>query len=213
MAKAAGYLSKANGEESDQGPVRGNRYGVSSWSRAPGWACIGRYEMSVMGHMIKDVSDYFTHLYGHVYAKRTKLKKAMEDTPREDKKTRSRIGATLAKVRSAISRLPAIASPYQIVIKGADRAREFWKWATTDKPVEGGDWLPAKDAGDSWNPDQPKPEGLHLKEFQNRLFHRKAGRRWAGMPLAVYKDWIEPEADRSSWRQGWFEYQGLGGAA
>ena len=44
MAKAAGYMTKAEGR-TDQGTVRGNRYGISKPSRASEWLQVGRYEL------------------------------------------------------------------------------------------------------------------------------------------------------------------------
>lgn len=41
LLKAVGYLAK--GSASDQGKIRGNRYGISASARAPKWECIGEF--------------------------------------------------------------------------------------------------------------------------------------------------------------------------
>lgn len=212
LAKAAGYLSKANGE-SDQGPVKGNRYGISRDSRAPEWECKGRYELGIMGHLIADTHDYFSALYGSVFAKRKALKTALDDTPKADKKTRHKIGSALAKVRGALNRLPAIASKYQILIKSTDRAKEFLKWARSTDAQPGNNWLPPKAAGDTWNRKQPKPIGNWLKEFQFRMHCVRATRRFLGMPLKVYESCFKREAARAGEREtilnDWIQYEGF----
>lgn len=41
LLKAVGYLTK--GDSSDQGEIKGNRYGISASARAPKWECIGEF--------------------------------------------------------------------------------------------------------------------------------------------------------------------------
>jgi len=215
LAKAAGYLSKANGE-SEQGPVKGNRYGISRDSRAPDWVQVGRYEMGIMGSLIADTHDYFSALYGGHFAKRARLKKALDETPKQNKKQRFRIGKALGKVRKALNRLPAIASKYQLMIKGKERFEEFRAWATSEETQPGNDWLPPKAEGDAWHPEKPRPDSNWYKEFQLRMFAKRAGRRFWGMPLSVYKqcieraeDWEQGQAKQSEIFNSWVQYQGV----
>lgn len=53
LLKAVGYLTKGN--SSDQGEIRGNRYGISSSARAPKWQCIGEFYadnfLAILGEM------------------------------------------------------------------------------------------------------------------------------------------------------------------
>ncbi|WP_299203331.1 hypothetical protein [uncultured Amphritea sp.] len=212
LAKAAGYLSKANGE-SDQGPVKGNRYGISRDSRAPEWVQVGRYEMGIMGSLIADTHDYFSALYGGHFAKRAQLKKALDATPKANKKQRFKIGQTLGKVRKALNRLPAIASKYQLMIKGKERFEEFKAWATSQEMQPGNTWLPPKAEGDAWSPENPRPDSNWFKEFQFRMFAKRAARRFWGMPLSVYRQCIELVGDREQEQyeifNSWVQYGGL----
>lgn len=53
LLKAVGYLTK--GSASEQGEIRGNRYGISSSARAPKWQCIGEFYadnfLAILGEM------------------------------------------------------------------------------------------------------------------------------------------------------------------
>lgn len=213
MAKAAGYISKSQGD-SEQGPVKGNRYGISTRSRAPEWVCAGRYELGIMGSLIADTHDYFTALYGGHFAKRKQLKTALDEVPKNHKGMRQRIGRTLEKVRSALNRLPAVASKYQLLIKSTKRFEEFKAWATGREQFGGNDWLPPKARGDAWNPDEPKPDGNWFKEFKFRMHCERANRRFMGIPLGIYNDCYRRELQRHRDRQDslfdWLSYENLG---
>lgn len=209
MAKAAGYLSKANGAD-DQGPVKGNRYGISSESRAPDWVQVGRYEAAHMGHLIKDVHDYFGHLYGHLFGKRKQLNKALEETPKTDKPKRHAIGKALAKVRQKCNELPAVAGKFQLMIKGREKFNEFVNWASSDKAEKPSEWLPAKDENEGWDGHAPRPDSNWFKEYRFRLFNRKAGRRWAGLTVKHYQKWEEPEREEGPGLFDWLIYEKWG---
>lgn len=220
MAKAAGYLSKAQGED-DQGPVRGNRYGISKCARAPEWCCLGKYPMHVMGHLITDVHDYFTSSYGHVFAGRKNLN-ANNDSLRQQLKAastkdekkgilavRQAVGGALQKVRNQLNELPAIASKYQLIIKSEAAFVEFMTWAKSEYTMKESSWLPAKDGADQWRPWEERPEAGWKHEFDLRLHARKAARRWRGLAISLYEKWIneEPESDVSNILTGWEEFQ------
>lgn len=214
IAKAAGYLSKAAGEEHDQGPVRGNRYGIGAFSRAPLWCCVGRYELGIMGHLIADVHDYFSHLYGKDFAKRRQIKEQLETTPKEKRGLRRAIGYRLEKVRDKLNALPAVASKFQLLVKSRDHAREFWHWAAGKK--ESAEWLPEKPKADSWSPDAPRPEGRWYHEFMKSMWCRRSGRRWLGITPRIYQKFFneEPPPDdrpeKSGFWRDWFNYESLG---
>lgn len=212
MAKAAGYLSKANGAD-DQGPVKGNRYGISSESRAPEWVQVGRYEAAHMGHLIKDVHDYFGHLYGHLFGKRKQLNKALEETPKTDKPKRHAIGKALAKVRQKCNELPAVAGKFQLMVKGREKFNEFIQWASSNKAEKPSEWLPAKDEHEGWDGHAPRPDSNWLKEYRFRLFNRKAGRRWAGLTVKHYQKWEEPEREKGPGLFDWLIYEKWGMSA
>ena len=214
MAKAAGYISKSQGDNK-QGPVKGNRYGISTRSRAPEWVCAGRYELGIMGSLIADTHDYFTALYGGHFARRKQLKTALDDVPKNHKGMRQRIGRTLEKVRSALNRLPAVASKYQLLIKSTERFEEFKAWATGREQHNGNAWLPPKAQGDAWNPAEQKPDGNWFKEFKFRMHCERVNRRFMGIPLGIYTDDYNAEERRKTKQAAalslddWLSYSGL----
>lgn len=220
MAKAAGYLSKANGE-SDQGPVRGNRYGISQLSRAPDWACIGRYPLHIMGHLIKDVHDYFTACYGQQFAKRkqlnekstalrSELKAATDENQKKQiKGVRQRIGKALAGVRAQINELPAVASKYQLLIKSERAFFDFIMWATDKYHRPETNWLPEKGFNEAWDVKGENTKGLWATEFKFRLHARKAARRFRGLAVELYEKWVEPEKSISEIWADWSEFEKL----
>jgi len=185
MAKAAGYITKANGQ-SDQGEIRGNRYGISADARAPEWACIGKYELGIMGSLIADAHDFMSFKYGHVLREKRQLNEAL-DTMKEQHKAirdgggkvtststvqRAQIGKKLQQLRTQVNDLPIVAGKYQMLIKGKDNFEKVWAWATTGDRVGAEDWLPVIDQTETWNPDH-KPDGLWYGEFLHRTQYRR----------------------------------------
>ena len=98
MSKAAGYLTKANNQES-QGVVKGNRYGISKISRAPEWKTIERRELGIMGQLITEMHNTNTLVYGYLFEDRNRLKKALLDSKRTGKSNQYAIGSKLENVR------------------------------------------------------------------------------------------------------------------
>ena len=195
MAKAAGYMTKAQGA-TDQGEIRGNRYGISADARAPEWALVGRYELGIMGHLIADVYDFFGFKYGPKFKARRKLNGALnaaKETAKELKearqrqtpeqlKRRAKIGQKLQKVRAEINELPAVSSKYQILIKSKTAFDEFWSWATNAEKGDKCAWLPTITKDETWSPDV-RPCSLWYGEYRKRIGHRRrtfceVGAKW-----------------------------------
>ena len=196
MAKAAGYLTKAQGS-SDQGQIRGNRYGISKDARAPLWSLVGRYELGIMGHLIADVYDFFGFKYGPKFKARRKLNSALDGAKAKaaslkkegvkqspvDLKRRAKIGQKLQKVRAEINELPAISSKYQIVVKSKAAFDEFWDWATQAKKDKKCGWLPTITKDETWSPDV-RPSSLWYGEYMHRIgdrrrnFFYEVGAKW-----------------------------------
>ncbi len=196
MAKAAGYLTKAAGE-SDQGVIRGNRYGISKASRAPEWALLHRFEAGIMGSLIKDTHDYFSHLYGHHFKERKQLNEKMAETPKNSP-DRRKIGARLEKVRSVLNELPAVASKYQILLKGVGAFSQFMDWAQADCYVPDGEWLPSKDKGDKWSASDNKPVYFEkLSQSVTGYFARLKRKKWLRGTAADFEKWLDDVG-------GWF---------
>tara|TARA_R110002167_G_scaffold51814_2_gene149926 strand:+ start:3498 stop:5165 length:1668 start_codon:yes stop_codon:yes gene_type:complete len=181
MAKAAGYLTKATGA-SEQGRIRGNRYAISQPSRAPEWVCVGHYEAGIMGSLIADTHDFFSHLYGHVFAKRKKLNEQLNQAEKGSKE-RYKIGRTLEKVRTALNSLPAVVSKYQITFKAKEGLMTFLNWACDDTGAKMAAWLPVKGRGESWSDDPAdKSRTLYGHKLAAYLENQRLRRceRWRG---------------------------------
>lgn len=171
MAKAAGYLTKGQGA-TDQGIVRGNRYGISKSARAPGWSVVGIYENGILGSMVRDVYEHFTYQYGDKMAQREYLKKRLEETEKTELAApeRKRIGNALEKIRAELNgpEVPHRPSKYQIVVKGVHRFAEFCHWL---KGKMAPAWLPKPVV--TWSENQ-KPIGNWLNEYRRRMWCRQS---------------------------------------
>lgn len=224
LAKAAGYITKAQGE-SDQGPVRGNRYGISKDARATDWACIGRYPMHVMGHLIKDVHDYYTHSYGALSEGRRQLSNRAAEIRKEIKtadktelsalyKRRANVAKRLNAARDTLDGVPIIPSKYQLIINTEEAFDTFIDWAMSPESRESTAWLPEKSADEQWRPWEERPKGLWLKTYQMVLHAKKAARRWAGIDK-FYKQWTDSELVSSAvcYMSEWREFQQMRWAA
>lgn len=149
MAKAAGYLSKAQGQDT-QGIVKGNRYGISACARAPEWEKYAVQQLHIVSQLIVDVYDHLTVKHGEKFAERKRLNNALANIPKDKKSVRQRIGKKLAQVRESLNELPIRCNKYQVILKGKAAALRFFSWATNDEHDHGNDWLPEKPAGMGW---------------------------------------------------------------
>lgn len=219
MAKAAGYLTKANGE-SDQGEIRGNRYSISADSRAPDWERVSRAEMGSMGFLIADVHDYFSHKFGHVFKERKELNTRLDEIKTEQKQVkesggkvskisvseREKIGRKLAEVRKVANDLPAVAGKYQLLIKGVDRFNAFMTWATKGARNQESDWLPEIHKSEVWEPER-QTDSLWYSELKKRR-KVKYTRTWFGKLQAFYSDCVEQI--QRTFNDEYSEYAALG---
>lgn len=145
MAKAAGYLCKAQGK-SNQGTVSGNRYNISKSARAPDWVCIGRYELGRMGFLLSEASENFEDKFGHFKNQRDRLREQHKTAQGVD---RIKIGKRLEKTRQILQRMPRM-SKYQAVLKGEQQFNQFMEWANTDEAVNNHSWLPNKEENEGF---------------------------------------------------------------
>lgn len=171
MAKAAGYLCKAQGK-TDQGTIRGNRYAISASARAPDWVCVGLYELGKMGFLIAEAAENFAEKFGHVKLWRDVLKHKLSMAKHGP--TRQKIGALLEKTRAQLKRMPRL-SKYQAILKGPEQAMAFLEWARTDQAVTDHAWLPDKPSGCGFA--HNKGSGQWLTEFTRQKDARK-WRQW-----------------------------------
>lgn len=179
MAKAAGYLCKANGQD-DQGMVKGNRYGISREARAPLWAVIDEQELGAMGLIIAELHDYMSEKYGELYRSRKALNTERDNTPKSATWKRARLAEKLAGVRKKIAAVPVVASKYLVTFKGREAFESFKEWASGD--VITGFELPKPE----WLPDalpvivQPetrRPDSMWWSRLKNVMEDRQRNRR------------------------------------
>lgn len=180
MAKAAGYLCKAQGR-ADQGRVRGNRYAISSTARAPGWETVGAYHLGIMGHIIRDVWERHQQRHGAKLAKRRALHREREKVreaakaaqqrhekkryPLAAKRRLEKIGAELVAVRAEIDRVPVRPSKYQVILKGQSTLHKFLGWAHAF----------------GWQPDK-RPDSHWLAEFKRQhRFRQRLRSAWGSV--------------------------------
>ena len=182
MAKAAGYLSKAQDNDS-QGEVKGNRYGISAVARAPGWAVYAKTQLHIVSQLIVDVYDHLTQKFGEQFRERKWLNNALSKTPKAQKGLRKRIGKKLATVRNELNQLPIRCNQYQAVIKGRGHAFRFFNWCVNEEDP-GNDWLPAKEPGMAWitGKTPEAKDSLYFHKLYQLIDRRKLWRRLSRMP-------------------------------
>lgn len=187
IAKAAGYMTK--GSESDQGEIRGNRYGMSKTARAPAWEVYGIYENGIMGSLVSDVYDHFMCEHGTKIQKRNFLKEKLDDLPKNEinKKERAKIGAALETIRGQLNsdEVPHRPSKYQLVIKGQVHFKDFILWAQDQLHLQATPkWLP-EIKGVPWRGNE-KPSGPWFAEYKKRIFEGRVW-RWFSQSKRCFK--------------------------
>lgn len=183
MMKAAGYLCKAQGK-SDQGEIRGNRYGICAAARAPEWATLTEVQLHIMGRLIADVHDHLTTKYGEQYRQRRALREKLDAAPKGSK-ARHMFGRQLQNVRRQLEKLPIVASKYQVLLKGRDAFYRFMQWAQSTLPTDQHPgWMPVKGQGETWRPGETRPRSAWYSEFKRRHYWRRALRH-----MPQWTDW------------------------
>ena len=180
VAKAAGYLSKAQGK-TDQGEIRGNRYGISSRARAPGWIECERHQVGMMGWLMAEAHEAWQRKHGKKIARREYLKKKLSGGEirtkagkivelLEEKRPgkRKEIGEKLEEVRREIEPLPRY-SKYAALFKSEEQKDRFFRWATRK----------------GWQPEKQCSQWLH--QWRREQWRRRNGSRLN----AGGKDWAQ----------------------
>ena len=140
VAKAAGYLSKAQGKD-DQGTIRGNRYGISQRARAPDWTEEERYQLGVMGWLLAEAAEKWEEHHGEKVQRRERLKRQLEQA--DTRERRQKIGRMLEQVRGELEPLPRV-SKYTAILKGDQQLERFMQWARRqgfEEEPGNGQWL------------------------------------------------------------------------
>jgi hypothetical protein len=182
MAKAAGYMSKAEGNDT-QGTVTGNRYGISACARAPAWQTYAVKQLHCMSQLIVDVYDHLTVTHGDKYKERKKLNESLSKIPKDKRALRNRIGKKLFAVRQEINEIPVRCNKYQLLLKSKGAFFRFMSWAISEDD-NGSDWLPAKEAGLAYDPGRTPEakDSLYHTKLRERIQNRKVWRRLASPP-------------------------------
>jgi len=201
MAKAAGYLSKAQDNDT-QGQVKGNWYGISAIARAPGWAIYAKAQMHIVSQLIVDVYDNLTQKYGEQFRERARLNKTLAKIPKDKKGLRQRLGKKLAKVRDELNQLPIRCNKYQVVCKGRGHAYRFFNWCVNEEDA-GNEWLPKKDKGMAWitgNAPEAK-DSLYFHKLYSLIQRRKFWRRLKTIPDWLFRSDTEWQQVKSDYEQ------------
>lgn len=170
VAKAAGYLCKGQGKDpkKDQGQIRGNRYGIATRARAPGWIEQERYQAGVMGWLLAEAHERWNEKHGEKIERRDRLKYQLAAA--NDSKHRQKIGRILEQTRQEIEPLPRC-SKYQAILKSRDQLERFMKWARRQGFEEQGG------------------TGQWLNQWRANQWHRRNGKRLRADPQEV-TDWL-----------------------
>ncbi len=205
MAKAAGYLSKAAGDDS-QGEVRGNRYGISAPARAPSWVSVGWGQLHSMGQIIADVYDHLTLKYGADYQRRKRLKAELDATPKDNKTLRQEIGEKLQAVRKKLNALPIRCNKYQVILKGQTVAGLFLTWAKGEK-VSRPEWLPELPKEFAWQAgkEPTAADSIYFRKLKEKFQWLKRCRHaWTDSMLSsLVEQWESLKADALSAYESW----------
>lgn len=175
MAKAAGYMTKSAKQE-DQGTVKGNRYGISKFARAPEWYTITEKEHGVMGALINEMYELCRLAYQPYYCERNLQQAKLDACPKSNKIARAKIAAKLASAKKKIAELPVVCSKYQIILRCKEALDKFLGWAI----------------GSGWNPHY-RPSSLWKSMFDRKLKAKRqqreiARRQWSDMEWSYAKD-------------------------
>ena len=195
MAKAAGYITKANGQ-SDQGEVKGNRYAIRKTAGAPEWYTVGEYEMGMMGSIIREVYDGISDKYGHLYherkalnGKRDQIRQTAKDIQKRNngkyplwaKKRLDNIGNSIKAVKAKIDAISVKATKYQLILTGSKAFNRFLGFARALG------WFSNKHPDSHW---------LHM--MKERIYRRKRRREaWQDYELTDYLEEKEQFKDES----------------
>jgi len=213
MAKAAGYLSKAQDSDS-QGEVKGNRYGISLIARAPGWAIYAKAQMHIVSQLIVDVYDHLTTKFGEQFRERSRLNKALSTIPKDKKGIRQRLGKKLAKVREELNALPIRCNKYQVVIKGRGEAYRFFNWLKNEEDA-GNEYLPEKEKGMAWNTGTAPEakDSLYFHKLYETIRRRKFWRRLRFIPEWLHQsdhEWHQVKNNYDQQANRWQEPDSIG---
>lgn len=177
IAKAAGYLTKGAGE-ADQGPIRGNRYGISRPARAPGWYHVGSYAWGIFGALMERARESYKARTAPVREVRDQCREKLKTMPKGSAERR-KLAATLAAARKRLESVGGYCGRWEIVVKGMDRVDKLLTWAQRK----------------GWDMEAPPP-GVLASRVDHNVMVRRQRREWREWS-AGWLEWVRSgTADR-----------------
>lgn len=177
IAKAAGYLTKSAGD-SDQGPIRGNRYGISQPARAPGWYQVGAFAWGIFGELMKTARESHRRRTAPVREVRDRCRDELKALPIGHPKRR-KLAAELSAARKRLDSYGGYVGRWQMVVKGQERADHLLIWAQRQ----------------GWEMEPPPTGRLQDRVEKNVAYGR--WRRWMQEERTECLEWVRNgEADR-----------------
>jgi hypothetical protein len=179
IAKAAGYLTKGAGE-SDQGPVRGNRYGIAECARAPGWKPVLVWAWSVLGYLIKDAREKYNQVANPIKARRNSAAAQLKELPKKHP-SRGKVAALLQGSRRSLKELPVFGR-FHAIFKSSKSVDKFLTWAEAR----------------GWQREERPPRMWLSKWVQQRRARKER---------AAYVARFTDEAEGSAWWKFWRQWE------
>ncbi|MEX0730389.1 MAG: hypothetical protein WD057_06350 [Aquisalimonadaceae bacterium] len=170
IAKAAGYLTKS-ADDPDQGPIRGNRYGISKPARAPGWYQVDAFAWGIFGALMKKARESHRRRTAPLRDVQDRCRKELQALPKGHPK-RKKLGATLVAARKRLESFGGHCGRWEIVVTGIDRIDRLLIWAQRH----------------GWTMEPPPPGVLQDRVEQNILY-RRARREWREWSSG-FKAWV-----------------------
>jgi hypothetical protein len=129
LLKAIGYTTKAGEEESEQGEIRGNRYGISKTARAPEWEAVSSYEWGCMGYLFGMVQDRIAANRAQA-ANELKSARAKIGKIKKVKKNAGELHKARVRINLAKRDLEKVYKGKNVItMKGESVFSQFMKWA------------------------------------------------------------------------------------
>ncbi len=134
LMKALQYVAKATGA-SDQGQIRGNRYGISESARAPEWQTLYAFAWAKLGQLIERARMKQNRIRKPLEQKRDDLKQQLETatTKKQKNSIQRALDAAREKVEQAKGRI--YYGRNRVVMQGDEGKSLFYRWAM-DKGFE-----------------------------------------------------------------------------
>lgn len=181
IMKAVGYLTK--GKTQDQGPIRGNRYGIAKCARAPAWQGVAVWQWGVMGWLIQHARELWREKVAPLVTARNSAAAALKELPKDKKKERNRVAGALQQTREKIKSMGVWIGRHSATFTGLERVDKFLAWAERQ----------------GWR-QITKPPGMWLAEFRRQRQARADRKRFeaTAMPeeawraMLAFHDRFEP---------------------